>query len=643
MKSTLHVLAIMFIASFGILQAQIEFVEHANPTGDQCFNIRKGADGKIYVCSTRGQVFVFDGSEWSTIAIPGAWLDDEINDVAVSADGTVWMATRNYGVVKYDGIDFIYYNKENSGIGENIINDIAISASGKVYATSQDYFNIFDGSWTNVHNEDNDIFTNYFGDIEIEGEKVWFSNYYNLVSYENGVFTSYPIGDLEGVDGLFDNISDIKLIQDGTIMIAYSDGIARFKNGEGWKVADFEEKDCNSIAVESPTVFWSFTRLGHGFFSYNNGTIVSYNIGDYPFIVSSDSYMTEGNNGDIWVTNRLGKIYQLINMINVEDNDNDGFASGIDCNDNDPAINPGAYDIANNGIDENCDGIDNVFISGCWSDFTGLFKATTTTFSQDAGIQWDDCNSVWEGTLYFEEDTEGSNSYIVYTINSEIGETFEDITMGAYYACYGTDAQQNLPSGEGVAYLRFEPTCDGISIAGTSQWGEVYSVDSITFNSTQVSFNWSNDYGEGAMVVLERQDGSQFIMYDEDQDGYSSDVDCDDTNSNVNPGATEIANNDIDEDCNGEDLLNKTIDLATSNYRVFPNPVSNTLIIENLESVSSNKKISIYNLQGNLVKSFNSNESNISLLVHEFNAGAYILEIIESQNDEVVRGIFIKI
>ena len=40
------------------------------------------------------------------------------------------------------------------------------------------------------------------------------------------------------------------------------------------------------------------------------------------------------------------------------DGDGDGFASFVDCNDANPAINPGAVDILENGVDENCDGAD---------------------------------------------------------------------------------------------------------------------------------------------------------------------------------------------------------------------------------------------------------------------------------------------
>jgi len=49
--------------------------------------------------------------------------------------------------------------------------------------------------------------------------------------------------------------------------------------------------------------------------------------------------------------------------VTVVDNDNDGYAAQIDCDDNNPAIYPNAEDIPNNGIDENCDGADAVISS----------------------------------------------------------------------------------------------------------------------------------------------------------------------------------------------------------------------------------------------------------------------------------------
>jgi serine protease AprX len=50
---------------------------------------------------------------------------------------------------------------------------------------------------------------------------------------------------------------------------------------------------------------------------------------------------------------------------------------------------------------------------------------------------------------------------------------------------------------------------------------------------------------------------------DLDADGYAADVDCDDTDASVHPGAAELKGDGIDQDCNGFDL---TIEVARARY-----------------------------------------------------------------------------
>ena len=183
------------------------------------------------------------------------------------------------------------------------------------------------------------------------------------------------------------------------------------------------------------------------------------------------------------------------------DSDGDGFMDAdsngntVDCDDEDAAVNPSAEEVCGNGVDEDCDGVDDE----CPVDDTGDTADTGGTDTADA------------------DPTPVDNDRDGYVEADD---------------CDDGDASIN-PEATEVAYDGIDQDCDGYDLTDVDCDGFGISVDCDDVDP---------NIHEGCEGTV-----------DADSDGYDDTVDCDDTDASVNPGEEEIPDDGIDQDCDGAD------------------------------------------------------------------------------------------
>lgn len=209
------------------------------------------------------------------------------------------------------------------------------------------------------------------------------------------------------------------------------------------------------------------------------------------------------------------------------DDDADGYtvAEG-DCNDTDSSIHPEAIDIPGDGIDQNCNGHD-----------------------AEAGDDDDDTYTEAEGDC---NDTNPEIHPGVPDIcdgvdNDCDGQTDEDAISQTYYLDSDHDGFGNSAVSASYCSAESASADDYIMVAGDCNDND----PGINPDIDEVSEEYC---GDGIDQDCEGGDLPCSALEDNDGDEYSEvDGDCDDTDSNVYPGAPEICGDGIDQNCNGHD------------------------------------------------------------------------------------------
>ncbi|NQV90799.1 hypothetical protein HQ487_05360 [Candidatus Uhrbacteria bacterium] len=249
----------------------------------------------------------------------------------------------------------------------------------------------------------------------------------------------------------------------------------------------------------------------------------------------------------------------------VDDADGDGYSVDDDCDDTDPTIFPGAEEICNE-IDDNCDG--------------QVDEGVTTTWYADLdGDGYGTMDMVLEAC-------ESSSLFVDNT--DDCDDTDADVYPGAVEVCNDLDDDCDGDVDEGVTTTWYaDQDSDGyggsaIEAEGCEALvGFVDNTDDCDDTDPSVNPGVAEVCGNGIDDNCDSSDddATGSVWYrDGDGDGYGayatqiactqpsgyvlSSTDCDDTDAQVNPGATEVCDG-ADNDCDGSTDPDTSADAST--------------------------------------------------------------------------------
>ncbi len=361
-----------------------------------------------------------------------------------------------------------------------------------------------------------------------------------------------------------------------------------------------------------------------------------------------------GTDGDLIITDAEGVIiYDMADpnfgeTITIDfclaeiDLDDDGFlVSEGDCNDGDDSIYPGAPELCD-GVDNNCNGTidENFIINEYWldTDEDGFGNPDISTFScftpdgyvaisgdcddENASINpnmneiCDGIDNNCDGLI-----DEGFISSIYYIDNDDDGYGHPNVSITSCFQPDGytdngddcNDSNSNINPGMAEVCNNADDDCVG-------------GIDDNLDTQVYYEDDDNDSFGNPGVSVIDCSQPNGYVL---------NDLDCDDTDSSINPGSPEILDDGIDQDCDGSDLTTGISENFVSQFNIYPNPVKTKLFID---GVNGDQIIEMLDATGRLVISEKVNNEGIySINVEALDKGSYIIRIFDTHSLSTTR------
>lgn len=356
MKQTLYTLLLVTcITHFCHAQQLVLQQDYPGVTWPFLWDIEQDSAGKLYVGSELGTLFIKSNGTWASVDVdPGGNAD--LRGIAIDSGGVVWCSTEA-GLHSYSNGTLEHFTTSNSNLPSDDLREIRAYDGKLWFLIPGEGFAVKDGNaYTHYTTANSDLNSDYLRDIEIAADGTVIiaeDEYVHFV--KNGIWQNF---DFFALFGFGTELTDIYIDHNQDIWFATDLGIIKFNHSNStWEnlKSVYGEKPYTAVIYTPEDKLWLgeiFKGL-HYFDPIGNHYYFQGNLSGQPSQVFDFLYY----DGMVRVIGNIGATVTGLSVI-YPDSDLDGFTAEVDCNDTLASINPDASEIANNGIDENCDGED---------------------------------------------------------------------------------------------------------------------------------------------------------------------------------------------------------------------------------------------------------------------------------------------
>jgi len=286
---------------------------------DECITcIYFDVQGNKWIGTCKGGLAKFDGLNWTAYNVDNTahlenvvkcLVNTKILCLASNSENNVWIGTSDSGLVKFNGVDCMVYNKHNSGLPRNYVWDIATDKEGNIWiACGNGGLARFDGENWSVYSTEQyrSLYSFDFGIFQIFGfdKKGWIwietdkglayllyphSSFFNFLdtpkSWLHMVGTIDLLGNLwiGSIHSLWElntsknynkdnsgmpggHVKALSVDSQNNLWIGTNNGLVKF-NGQKWNNynsnnSGLPNNEINSIAIDAKDILWIGTERG---------------------------------------------------------------------------------------------------------------------------------------------------------------------------------------------------------------------------------------------------------------------------------------------------------------------------------------------------------------------------------------------